>query len=115
MKRFMMMAVVLGGLMVVGTSTAKADHYYGRGRSNFGISISYGNGFNNVGGYYGRSVYSRPYSGYGYGYGGGYPAYRPVRVYSAPAYYSAPVYGGGYGRGVYGGFGYGGHHGRHCR
>jgi len=119
MRRFMMIAVLLGSVMAIGASQAKADHRHGG--SNFGISVSYGNGFNGYGGGYGGG-YGRPYGGgyghvhgYGYGYGGGYggfPVYRPVQVYSAPVYgvgiYSGPVYGGGYG-------GYGGYRGhRHC-
>jgi len=108
MRRFMMIAALLGCVMAIGPSRAKADHRYGG--SNFGFSVSYGNGF---GGGYGR-----PYGG-GYGYRGGYggfPVYRPVPVYSVPVYsvpvYSAPVYNVGFGG--YGG--YGGHHGRrHCR
>jgi len=119
MRRFMMIAVLLGSVMAIGASQAKADHRHGG--SNFGISVSYGNGFNGYGGGYGRP-YGGGYGhghghgyGYGYGYGGGYggfPVYRPVQVYSAPVYgvgiYSGPVYGGGYG-------GYGGYRGhRHC-
>ena len=108
MKRLMMMAVVLGGMMVVGASQAEASHRH----SGFSISIGYGNGFNNFGGGYGRGGYGRGFGGGGYGggyYGGGYGNPYPT--------FSVPVYGGGYGgyggyRGGYGG-GYG-HH-RHCR
>jgi hypothetical protein len=126
MKRFMMIAVVLGGLVMAGASSAKADHLSGGGRSGFGISLNYGNGFNNFGGSYynGGSGYGSPYGGYGGGYGGAYRSYNPYPTYSVPIYrggygggyggYGGGYGGGGYGGGGYGGGGYGGHHG-HCR
>jgi hypothetical protein len=98
----MMIAVALGGLMLVSASEAKADHFRGRGGSNFGISINYGSGFNNFGGGYGRGY---GYGGRGFGYGNAYPVYRTRSVYAVPVY-SVPVYGGYYGGG------YGGR--RHC-
>ena len=97
MKRFMMIAAVLVAVMAAGASSAKADHRHGR--SSFGISIGYGNGFNNFNVGYGRGGYGRPYGGYSRL--NSYPVYQQVPVYSAPVYgvpvYSVPVYGGGYG------------------
>jgi len=110
MKRFMMIAVFAESMLMTGASTAKADHYYGRSRSNFGISISYGNGFNNFGGAYGRGYgYGVPYGGYGGGFGGYRGAYQRFNAYPTYAVpvYAVPVYRGGYG-------GYPGY-GRHCR
>ena len=93
MKRFLLLAAVVGGLILAGfASTAKADHYVGRG---------------------GRGGYGR---GYGYGWRPGWgPRYAyGYRPYVAPglfiggprvgigigtgyAYPPAPVYGPGYG------------------
>lgn len=86
MKRSVILTAALVGLMVLGSSAARADHWRTGGRSNFGISISYGRGF---------SGYNAAY-GYGRGYGYpihavGYRPYRPYRFYSAPVY-SVPVY-----------------------
>ena len=110
MKRLLMCLMLVGGLMAMTSSEARADHRHGR--SNFGISISYGNGFNGMSASYGRGYgFGNPYGGYGYGV----PVYNAYPTFSVPVYrsslYSVPVYGGGYGGG-YGGFGHG--H-RHCR
>jgi len=111
MKRLLMCLMLVGGLMATTSSEAKADHRH-HGRSHFGISIGYGNGFNGMSAGYGRGYgFGNPYGGYGYGV----PVYNAYPTFSVPMYrsslYSVPVYGGGYGGG-YSGFGYG--H-RHCR
>jgi hypothetical protein len=108
MKRLMLMAVLVGGLLVASTNVASAGHPPGRG--GIGFSISYGNGYSNFGGSYGRGY------GYGAGYGGYSPGYYQAPVYSAYPTFAVPVYGGGYRRGGYGGGYYGGHHHhhRHC-
>lgn len=96
MKRFMMIAVVLGGLMVATASDAIADHRSGRsGKSRFAISVSHSNGFTNSGSSFGRG-YRQQYSAFpvngGGFYGGGYGNY---------GVYGGGIYGGGYGYGVY--------------
>ena len=58
----------LSCLLVIGSSNAMAQQFY-RGGSGLGISFSYGNGYNNFGGY--NRGYSEPYFGGGYG-GSGY-------------------------------------------
>lgn len=113
MKKLLVCVAALSCLLVVGSSNTMAQHY--TGRSGFGISVNYGNGYNNFGGTYNRG-YSQPYYGGGYG---GYPAYRSVQVYSTPIYggghYGGGHYGGGYnhGFGGYRGGGYGHHHHHH--
>lgn len=101
MKQWMVMLVVGFAVFAFSADQAQAQNC---GRSGFSISIG-------TGGFYGPGIGgfpSRPYGVYG-GYGIGYarpvPVYRPVyvpapRVYAAPV---VPIYGGGYGRGFYGG------------
>lgn len=119
MKKLLVCVAALSCLLVVGSSKTMAQCY--TGGSGFGVSVNYGNGYNNFGGTYSRG-YSQPYyggyGGYGGGgyYGGGYPAFRSVQVYSTPIYgggYGGGYHGGGYNRG-FGGYGGGyGHHHRH--
>ena len=98
MKSSFVSAVALSCLLVLGVSSAKADHF-SRGPSGPGVSISFGNGYNGFNAGYNRG-YQPIYRG---GYGGGYPIYRSAQIYTVP------VYGGGYGGG------YGHHHHHHCR
>lgn len=100
MKKLMMIAVVAGALLVVGSaSNAQAGGWYGGyyGGNN-GISVGFGNGYGN---YY-RGGYGGGYGGYGGGYGYGNRGW----------YGHNHGYGNGYGYGGYGcrpGFGgYGG-------
>jgi hypothetical protein len=110
MKKLLVCMAALSCLLVVGSSNTMAQCY--RGGSGFGISVNYGNGYNNFGSGYSRGFRQPYYGGYGSGYyGGGYPAYRSVQVYSTPIY-GGGYHGGGYNRGFggYGGGGYGHHH-----
>ena len=117
MKRFMMIAVVLGGLMVATASNAKADHRSGGGgKSRFAISVSHSSGFNNSGSSFGRRYHAQssnfPVNGGGYYNGGGFygGGYRTNGVYGGGYYgggygtygfYGGGIYGGGYGTGIY--------------
>ena len=67
-KKFLVCVAGLSCLLVIGSSNAMAQQFY-RGGSGLGISFSYGNGYNNFGGY--NRGYSEPYFGGGYG-GSGY-------------------------------------------
>ena len=114
MKRFMMIVLVLGGLMVATASDAMADHRHsGSGRSRFAISVNSGSGFNNYGSSYGRA-YGRQMGSGGY-YGGGYVYGNLYPTFSQPIYGlrygSVPIYGGGYSSVPIYGVGYGGYNG----
>ena len=113
MKNVMMMVLVLGGILMVDASTAKADHRFrGNGFRGNGVSlsISYGNGFNNLNYSQGRGFRGNNFGGFGQPRGV-YVA--PVR-YNAYPVYAAPVYRGGFGGGGFGGGGFGGYRGN-CR
>ena len=102
MKRFMMITVVLGGLIVATVSDARADHRSSKsGRSRFAISINSGNGFNNFGSSYSPGYQpqygSYPVNGGGY-HGGGYSGFGGYGSYGG---YGGGIYGGGYGYGIY--------------
>jgi hypothetical protein len=101
MKRFLVCVAALSCLLVVGSSSTMAQCNRGGGPG-FGVSLNYGGGYNNFGGYYNQG-YSQPY------YGGGYPAYRSVQIYSTPVY-GGGYFGGGYNRGFGGGYGHHHHH-----
>ena len=107
MKKLLVLAALVAGLTVFGTTgTAKADHM--RGGSSFGWGSSGFGGYN--GGYGGYG-----YNNYG-GYGGNYIGFsRPGFSIQFGTGNSGYGYGGGYGGfgGGYGGWGGGyGHH--HC-
>lgn len=103
MKRMLMMALLAGGLLLVGSNSAEAHGRYGYGGRGFGsgVTISFGSsrgygsfGYSNVSPYRSRVIQTNPYRTYG-GWG-----------YSSPSYSRfnyAPVYG------------YGGYHHHHCR
>ncbi len=111
MKRFMMIAVVLGGLMVASASDAKADHRSrGGGKSRFAISVSHSSGFTNSGSSFGRRyrpqssgypVSGGGYYGGGYGTNGGYGGGYYGGGYGTYGVYGGGIYGGGYGCGIY--------------
>lgn len=105
MKKFLMTAAVMGGLMVLaGTQTAKADHLTIRNYGGPAVRGGYGvpsrvvtpdcNHHHNHGGYGGYNGYNRGFGGYnnfgqsGYGYGG-YPGSFQVqpRIYGNPGNY----------------------------
>ena len=91
MKRFLILAAVVGGLAFGGmASTAKADHFHG----------GYG-----WGGY-------RRFGGYGYGYRP-YPGYVVAPNVGTSVYFGTPQFGFGlgnaFGNPYYGGYGYRGH------
>ena len=50
MRKFLVCVAGLSCLLVIGSSTAMAQQFY-RGGSGLGISFSFGNGYNNFGGY----------------------------------------------------------------
>jgi hypothetical protein len=93
MKRFLLLAAVVGGLTLAGfASTAKADHFVGGGwRGGYGRSYGYGW----RGGCGPRYAYGyRPYVAPGLFMGG--PRIG-IGIGTGYAYPSAPVYGPGYG------------------
>ena len=117
MKKLLVCVATLSCVLVAGSSCSMAQCH--SGGSGFGISLNYGNGYSNFGGAY-SGGYSQPsFDGYGVGYGGvygnggyfggGYPAYRSVQVYSTPIY-GGGNYGGNYFGGYGGGFGHHHHH-----
>ncbi|MCA9066074.1 MAG: hypothetical protein KDA96_23560 [Planctomycetaceae bacterium] len=89
MKRLILLGIVVGAVLVAGTTQVRADHRY-RNRSGFSISLNLGGG---SGINYSRGVYGAPY-GHGYGYGSPYRSYS----YGVPSsgfynsYYSVPSY-----------------------
>lgn len=100
MKKLLMIAVVFGALVAMGSTTAQADCHHGWGGGYYGGGYGgyYGGGYPA----YGGSYYRGGYYGSGY-YGGGYsyPAYRPNPGYGGyyggyPAGYGS-YYGSGFG------------------
>lgn len=104
MKRFLLLAVLIGGLTLAGGTEANASHRHGR--SSFGVSLNFGSG-------YGRGV-SLNYGNYGRGYSSyrsrNYTRVSP-RVYNNRSFYSGRSY-RNYSVPSYGFGGYGHHH--HC-
>jgi len=86
MKKGLVFVAALSCLMIVGTADVRAGQYY-RGGSGLGISVNFGNGYSNFGGFYNRGYAQPSYrGGYHSGRYVGYPVYRSSRAYRTPIY-----------------------------